>query len=208
MDATRAARAPLALVTLLSVALLVNYIDRGSIATAAPLLEQELGLSASQMGWVLAAFYWTYAPMQPVMGWLADRYGPARVLSGGFLLWSIATAASGLAGGLAMLVLLRLCMGVGEATFYPSALSLLSRRVPPLQRARATATMQFGAVVGPAIGTLLGGLLMVRYGWRAMFIVMGVASLLWLVAWRLWMRRSPHDPSPADNFTFCTNRLY
>ena len=82
------------------------------------------------MGWVLAAFYWAYAPMQPVMGWLADRYGPARVLSGGFLLWSLATAANGLAGGLVMLVLLRLLMGVGEATFYPSALSLLSRRVP------------------------------------------------------------------------------
>ena len=80
------------------------------------------------------------------MGWLADRYG-RRVLSGGFLLWSLATAANGLAGGLAMLVLLRLLMGAGEATFYPSALSLLSRRVPPLQRARATATMQFGAVV-------------------------------------------------------------
>ena len=171
------ARAPIGLVALLSVALLVNYVDRGSIATAAPLLEQELGLSASQMGWVLAAFYWAYAPMQPVMGWLADRYGPARVLSGGFLLWSLATAANGLAGGLVMLVLLRMLMGVGEATFYPSALSLLSRRVPPLQRARATATMQFGAVVGPAIGTLLGGLLMVRYGWRAMFIVMGLASL-------------------------------
>lgn len=192
------ARAPVGLVTLLAVALLVNYVDRGSIATAAPLLEQELGLSASQMGWVLAAFYWAYAPMQPVMGWLADRYGPARVLSGGFLLWSLATAANGLAGGLVMLVLLRLLMGVGEATFYPSALSLLSRRVPPLQRARATATMQFGAVVGPAIGTLLGGLLMVRYGWRTMFVVMGLASLVWLVAWRRWMRRSGNGLSPAN----------
>ncbi|HLB84582.1 MAG TPA: MFS transporter, partial [Steroidobacteraceae bacterium] len=192
------ARAPIGLVTLLAVALLVNYVDRGSIATAAPLLEQELGLSASQMGWVLAAFYWAYAPMQPVMGWLADRYGPARVLSGGFLLWSLATAANGLAGGLVMLVLLRLLMGVGEATFYPSALSLLSRRVPPLQRARATATMQFGAVVGPAIGTLLGGLLMVRYGWRTMFVVMGLASLVWLVAWRRWMRRSGNGLSPAN----------
>src|SRR5687768_2372239 len=196
-DGARLARAPLGLVALLSVALLVNYIDRGSIATAAPMLEQELRLSASEMGWVLAAFYWAYAPMQPVMGWLADRYGPARVLSVGFLLWSLATAANGLAGGLAALVLLRLLMGVGEATFYPSALSLLSRRVPALQRARATATMQFGAVVGPAIGTLLGGLLMLRYGWRAMFIVMGLASLLWLIAWRRWMRRSPQDPSPA-----------
>jgi MFS family permease len=192
------ARAPIGLVAFLSVALLVNYIDRGSIATAAPMLEKELGLSASEIGWVLAAFFWAYAPMQPVMGWLADRYGPARVLSGGFLLWSLATAASGLVGGVGVLVLLRLAMGVGEATFYPSALSLLSRGVPPLQRARATATMQLGGVLGPAIGTIAGGFIMARYGWRAMFIVMGLASLTWLVAWRLWMRRAPHAPSPAS----------
>jgi MFS family permease len=193
--AARSARAPVALVTLLSCALLVNYVDRGSIAIAAPMLEKELGLSASEMGWVLAAFYWAYAPLQPVMGWLADRYGPARVLAGGVLLWSLATAASGFAGGVFALVLLRLLMGTGEATFYPSALSLLSRNVAPEQRARATATMQFGAVVGPAIGTLLGGLLMVRYGWRAMFIVLGLASMSWLLAWRRWMR-TPKDHAP------------
>ena len=81
------------------------------------------------MGWVLAAFYWAYAPMQPVMGWCADRFGPARVLAGGFLLWSLATALAGFVGGLAALVALRLLMGVGESTFYPSALSLLSRNV-------------------------------------------------------------------------------
>ena len=154
-------RAPIGLVVLLAVALLVNYVDRGSIAVAAPLLEVELRLSASEMGWVLAAFYWAYAPMQPVMGWCADRFGPARVLAAGFLLWSLATALAGFAGGLAALVALRLLMGVGEATFYPSALSLLSRNVAPTQRARATATMQFGAVLGPAVGTLLGGLIMV-----------------------------------------------
>jgi len=183
------AKAPLGLVALLSLALLINYVDRGSIATAAPLLEKELTLSASQMGWVLAAFYWAYAPMQPVMGWFADRFGPARVLATGFLIWSLATATTGLVTGLTALVVLRLCMGIGESAFYPSALSLMSRNVPPLQRARSTATMQFGAVVGPAIGTLAGGLIMVRYGWRAMFVAMGTASMIWLVFWLRWMRR-------------------
>ena len=190
-------RAPIGLVVLLAVALLVNYVDRGSIAVAAPLLEVELRLSASEMGWVLAAFYWAYAPMQPVMGWCADRFGPARVLAAGFLLWSLATALAGFAGGLAALVALRLLMGVGEATFYPSALSLLSRNVAPTQRARATATMQFGAVLGPAIGTLLGGLIMVGYGWRAMFVVMGLASLVWLVFWRRWMRSPQGMAAPC-----------
>jgi len=117
---------------------------------------------------VLGLFYWAYAPLQPVMGWCADRFGPARVLAAGFLLWSLATALTGAVGGLAALVVLRLAMGAGEAAFYPSALSLLSRTVAAPQRARATATMQFGALIGPAIGALLGGWLMLQYGWRAM----------------------------------------
>jgi MFS family permease len=179
---------PTGLVVMLSLALMINYIDRGAIATAAPLLQDELKLSPSEIGWVLAVFYWAYAPLQPVMGWLADRIGPAVVLAGGFALWSLSTAATGLVWGLASLVVLRLLMGAGEATFYPSALSLLVRNVPPTQRALATATMQFGAVLGPAIGTLLGGMIMLHFGWRAMFVVMGGVSLIWLLFWRRRMQ--------------------
>jgi MFS family permease len=185
-----AGRAPVGLVALLSVALLINYADRGSISIAAPLLGRELDLGPTEIGWLLGLFYWAYAPLQPVMGWLADRYGPARVLAGGFALWSLATALMGLAGSLAALVVLRLAMGAGEATFYPSALSLLSRNVPATQRARATETMQFGALIGPAMGALLGGMVMVKFGWRAMFVVMGIASLAWLLFWRRWSRRA------------------
>jgi MFS family permease len=199
-DSPPAGRAPVGLVALLSLALLVNYADRGSISVAAPLLGRELELDAREIGWVLGLFYWSYAPLQPVMGWCADRFGPARVLAAGFLAWSAATGLMGIAGGLAALVLLRLLMGAGEATFYPSALSLLSRNVASTQRARATATMQFGALIGPAAGALLGGWVMVRYGWRAMFLVMGAASLLWLVFWRRWMRRDvPPGGAPAES---------
>jgi MFS family permease len=194
--ATTTARRPVGLVLLLAVALMVTYIDRGTISTAAPLIEREFGLSAGEMGWVLAAFFWAYAPMQPVSGWFADRLGPARVLMAGFALWSVATATASVAGGLVALVALRWIMGLGESTFYPSALSLLSRHVPASQRAFATATMQFGAVIGPFIGTALGGLLMLHYGWRAMFAVMGLASLTWLVFWRRWVRRQ-EATSPA-----------
>lgn len=183
-DRPLVARAPAGLVVMLSVALMINYIDRGAIATAAPLLQQELNLSPSEIGWVLGVFYWAYAPLHPVMGWLADRFGPALILACGVALWSVATAATGFAGGLVTLVLLRLLMGAGEATFYPSALSLLVRNVPSSQRATATATMQFGAVLGPALGTLVGGMIMLQFGWRAMFVVMGTLSLTWLVFWR------------------------
>ena len=81
MTTTTEKRTPIALVALLSFALLINYVDRGSIGIAAPLIQTEFHLSPSQMGWVLVAFFWAYAPMQPFMGWLADRIGAERVSS-------------------------------------------------------------------------------------------------------------------------------
>jgi len=177
------ARAPYALIALLSTALLINYVDRGSISIAAPLLEKELGLTPSQTFLMLSAFFWAYVPSQPLMGWLADHLGAARVLTGGFALWSVSTFLTGLSAGVVSLVALRLLMGVGESVFYPSALALLAQRVDDAHRARATAVMQFGAVVGPALGAFVGGLVMVRYDWRAMCMGLGLGSLLWLVPW-------------------------
>jgi MFS family permease len=184
---TRAARAtpsvPYALVGLLAAALTINYVDRGTVSTAAPLLEKELHLSTSQTFLMLSAFFWTYVPSQPLMGWLADRIGAARVLAGGVALWSLSTCLAGVSHGVVQLIGLRLLMGVGESCFYPSALALLSQRVADAHRVRATAVMQLGGVIGPALGTFVGGLVMVRYGWRTMFLGMGLASLLWLLPW-------------------------
>jgi MFS family permease len=177
------AGAPLGLVVLLSAALLINYVDRGSISTAAPLLENQFGLAPTQTYLMLSAFFWAYVPSQPLMGWLADHLGAARVLAGGVALWSVSTLLAGASAGVVQLVALRLLMGVGESTFYPSALALLAQRVSDPHRGRATAIVQLGGQVGPALGTFLGGILMVRYGWRAMFMVLGIASLLWLIPW-------------------------
>ncbi len=187
----RHAGPPLGLIVLLSAALFINYVDRGSIAIAAPLLQRQLDLTPSEVGWVLSAFFWAYVPLQPVMGWLADRAGAARVLAAGFALWSVSTLLCGLSRGLALLVALRLGMGAGESVFYPSALNLLASRVEDRHRTRATGAMQLGAVVGPAVGTLAGGLIMARYGWRAMMVGLGLASLVWLIPWRVQLRREP-----------------
>jgi MFS family permease len=207
-NATRAggepARVPYALIGLLSAALTINYVDRGTLSTAAPLIQAELHLNSTQLGALLSAFFWTYVVAQPVMGALADRLGAARVLAAGFTLWSIATVFTGVSGGIVALVCLRMLMGVGESVIYPSALALLSQRVTDQYRARATGMLQLGGLLGPALGTFVGGLVMIRYGWRAMFIALGLASLLWLIPWRGQLRRAPRaqtaaqtEPAPA-----------
>ncbi len=179
----REASASTTVAILLCLALLVNYIDRGSMSTAAPLLQTQFGLRSDQMGWVLSAFFWTYVMFQPISGALADRFGAERVLASGLALWSIATVMTGLSSGLLGLIVFRLVMGASESVFYPSALSVLATRVPDRYRSRATGTMQFGSYVGPALGTLAGGWVMKLYGWRVMFMGLGVLSLLWLVPW-------------------------
>jgi MFS family permease len=184
-------RFPLALAALLGAALLINYVDRGTISTAAPLIESEFHLSPVQMGLLFSAFFCTYVLSQPVMGWLVDHIGAARVLAAGFTLWSVATFLAGLTAGITGLVALRLVMGVGESVCYPSGFALISQRVADRERARATAIMQLGSVIGPALGTYVGVLVMVRYGWRAMFMALGLTSLLWLIPWSRQLRGRP-----------------
>lgn len=184
-------RFPLLLAALLGAALLINYVDRGTISTAAPLIESEFHLSPFQMGLLLSAFFCTYVLSQPVMGWLVDHIGAARVLAAGFTLWSVATFLAGLSSGITALVALRLVMGAGESVCYPSGFALISQRVEDRHRARATAIMQLGSVIGPALGTYVGVLVMVRYGWRVMFMALGLASLLWLIPWSGQLRQRP-----------------
>ena len=190
---------PVSLVALLAVALLINYVDRGILSTAAPQIERELSLrQVSWAGCCRRSFSRTYVSCQPLMGWFADHFGPARVLAAGFVLWSVSTSLTGLAAGIAGLVTIRLLMGVGESVAYPSALALLAQRVTDRHRTRATAVMQLGALTGPAAGTFIGGLVMVRYGWRAMFMGLGLVALLWLIPWSRQVRADQVVIGAAD----------
>jgi len=101
--------------TLLFIAILVNYVDRGNLSIAAPLLKDELGLSASQLGILLSAFFWSYTAMQFVSGWLVDRFNASFVMAAGYLTWSLATSTTGIVHGFVMLALMRLLLGVGES---------------------------------------------------------------------------------------------
>ena len=179
-DSRTAAR----LVLLVTVAVFINYVDRGNLSTAAPLIQTELHLSATQLGTLLAAFYYSYVLCMPTTGWLAERYGAKLVLAAGITVWSIATALTGFAWSFASLLPLRLLLGVGESVAFPCASKVLANAVKVERLGVANGVLGFGYLLGPAIGTLLGGLLMARYGWRPVFIIFGMLSLLWLWPWR------------------------
>jgi MFS family permease len=172
-----------AVVPLLAIAVFINYVDRGNLATAAPLIKDQLHLSSTQMGLLLSAFFWSYVPAQPLAGWLAERINPYRTLAIGLGLWSIATAASGLTTGFYSLISLRILMGLGESAAYPCSSKLLAHHLPLDQLGSANGLIQTGQALGPAFGTFVGGLLIAQIGWRSVFVIFGLVSLLWLVPW-------------------------
>jgi MFS transporter, ACS family, D-galactonate transporter len=177
------------LAILLALSIFINYIDRGNLALAAPLIKDELGLSLSQLGILLSSFFWTYAIFQIVSGWLVDRFPVNWVLALGILLWSAATFGTGLVHSFGLLLAMRLILGIGESVAYPSYSKIISRHFSEYQRGRANSVISAGQASGPAFGTLFGGMLMARVGWRLFFIIFGLASSLWLLPWLRFLRR-------------------
>jgi MFS family permease len=174
---------PRRLVPLLALAIFINYVDRGNLATAAPVIRNELHLSTTQIGVLLGAFFWTYVPMQLGAGWLAERFPVQRVIAVGFALWSIATMLTGVVSGFVALLCMRLLLGVGESVAFPGSSKLLAQHVKIDRRGRANGAIGIGLALGPAFGTFVGGLILARFGWRALFISLGALSLLWLWPW-------------------------
>jgi len=174
---------------LLTVSFIINYIDRGNVSVAAQLIEREFRLSDSQLGILLSAFFYTYTVMQFLIGWLVDRFDANRVLAAGFLLWSLATAATGIVSGFALLLAMRFILGVGEAVALPCGSKILGEHLPEQYRGFASGCVMSGLKWGLVIGTVGGGLLMADFGWRPVFIGIGLISLLWLPAWLKWMPR-------------------
>lgn len=177
-------RAAARVVMLVTACVFINYVDRGNLATAAPLMHDELHLSATQIGVLLSAFYYGYVVCMPGMGWLAERYGARRVLAAGLVLWSVATFLTGFAGSFAALLGLRVLLGIGESVTFPCVSKMLAQAVEVSRLGVANGIMSFGYLLGPAVGTFVGGYLMAAFGWRAVFVVFGALSLLWLWPWR------------------------
>ena len=179
------------LVLLLGVAIFLNYVDRGALPVASPKLTGELRISPEAYGWAISAFYWVYAPVQLFAGWLCDRFSVYKLMAAGILLWAASTLLMGFVGGFASLFVLRVMLGVGESLAFPGSSKIIARHVPAERRGMANATVATGLALGPAVGTLAGGLIVAQWGWRPMFFVFGAVTLLWLLPWRETVRALP-----------------
>ncbi|HZO52282.1 MAG TPA: MFS transporter [Bryobacteraceae bacterium] len=186
------------ILALLVLSLCINYIDRGVLSVSAPLISKDLSLSPTQMGWLFSTFFWSYAAFQIVSGWLVDRFAVKWVYAGGFLIWSLSTAAVGLIYSFPVLLVARFVLGVGESVAYPACSRILVENFPESRRGFANALVDAGTKVGPGLSTLVGGLLINMYGWRAVFLILGFGSLVWLLPWAAWMT-VPSETSVENN---------
>jgi MFS family permease len=172
------------LVVLLAGAVFLSYVDRGLLAIAGPLVKTELGLSATEFGLAISAFFWVYAPAQLLCGWMVDRFSVYRLFSVGVGLWGVATALVGVAGGLVSLVALRTLLGLGQSFTFPGSSKMIARHCNEQQRGAANGMVMAGLAAGQAIGAFVGGMIMAAFGWRVMCAVFGALTLVWLLPWR------------------------
>jgi sugar phosphate permease len=178
-------------VLLLCLMYLITYIDRVNLSTAAPLIRKELHLSQTQLGVVFSAFGYPYAIFQIIGGHLGDRFGPRRTLTICGLIWALATILTGLAGGLISLFMVRLLLGIGEGATFPTATRAMQYWVAKDRRGWAQGVTHAFARAGNAITPPIVVALMLALTWRGAFVVLGLVSLVWVVAWGFYFRDDP-----------------
>jgi MFS transporter, ACS family, glucarate transporter len=170
---------------------LVTYIDRVCISQAAPLISQDLGLTKIQMGWAFSVFAWAYALFEIPGGWLADRFGPRRVLTRIVIWWSFFTAATGWVWSFPSLLVTRTLFGAGEAGCFPNITRIFTLWLPKRQRERAQAGLWLAARWGGAFTPLLVTWVLEFVSWRRAFEIFGVLGVVWAIGYYTWFRDDP-----------------
>lgn len=170
----------------LFIAQIFNFIDKTAINYAIIPISKELNLSSDKVGLVLSCFFLSYAIMQFVGGYLADKFGIKKVLSGAVFVWSAATLLTGTARSYFSLIASRFLVGVGEGAFPASTSVAIVDNFQNQSRARAKSVISAGASVGFMVGSIAVTLLIASFSWRWMFIILGVigvflAAILWIV---------------------------
>lgn len=169
----------------------VLYLDRVCMSQAVEPIQRDLGLTNSQVGYVLMAFTLAYGLFEVPTGRLGDRVGARRVLTRIVVWWSAFTALTGVAWGLWSLLALRFLFGAGEAGAFPNAARVLSRWFPAAERGRVQGLMLTTALAAGAAAPALAAHLIDRAGWRWTFGAFGTVGVVWAVGFWWWFRDDP-----------------
>ncbi|HSB15920.1 MAG TPA: MFS transporter, partial [Bryobacteraceae bacterium] len=175
------------IIGLLCLGMVIAYFDRVnlSIALASQDFKNFFDLTDQDRGLLNSAFFWSYAFLQIPAGWVADRFGVKFPYAAGFLLWSVMSALAALAGSLWQLFALRMLLGVFESIVTPAGMRWIRFHCAENQRGLAVGLYMAAAKAGPALGAPLATWLLVAYGWRPMFVILGLGCLVWLLPWML-----------------------
>ena len=165
--------------------IVISYVDRGNLSIAAPSIMRDFRIAPAAMGVLLSAFFWTYGAFQIPAGAFVDRLGIRRAYAVGFLVWSIASAAIALSRGTGDIIGMRMVLGLAESIGPLASLTFIRGNFAEKDRGLPTSVYIAGQSIGPALGALLGTMLLDRYGWRMMFAVTGMGALVWLPCWLL-----------------------
>jgi MFS transporter, ACS family, glucarate transporter len=176
----------------------VSYLDRVNISIAGPSIEQEFHLDHIQMGWVFSAWVLGYALFQAPSGRLADRFGPRRIVALGAAWWAVFTALTGfapagVAGALAILLVVRFALGVGESVVFPASNRLVAAWIPSEERGIANGLIFAGVGAGAGITPPLITYVLLHHGWRWSFAISALIGLAAGLGWFLVARDHPHE---------------
>jgi MFS family permease len=190
-------------VCLLSVGVLIAYVDRSnlSVALATSDFKALFRLSDQDRGILNSAFFWSYALLQIPAGLLVDRFGVKRPYTIAFLFWSGVSAATALANSITQLLILRVLLGVGESAVTPASMRWIRYNVAEKSRGGALGVYFAGTKFGPAVGAFVAAVLVQRYGWRMMFALLGFGCLVWLIPWQLLVRDDDRELEAAQAVT-------
>lgn len=181
-----------AIAILLFFGVLINYIDRSSIAVAEGDIRADFGLTAGQMGIVLSSFGWSYVLMQIPAGLLLDKIGIKWIFRAATIMWSVSCFITAIISGTGLLILARIVLGTAESPIFPGAMKATGYWFPRSERGTATAIFDSGQRLSNVIGFPLVAMAVVSFGWRGAFVAMGILSLAYVFVF-FWKYRDPKE---------------
>ncbi len=177
------------LMILLVAAMLFCYAQRNALSVASASMADDLGFNPAKTGVLLSSFFWVYAFMQMPSGWVVDRFGVRRTYAFSFIFCSLISALTGLANGLAALILLRVLLGTAQAVAFPASSRAVANWFQDSERGTVTGLYLAGVRYGSALISVFGGWFLTYYDWRWFFAVVGAASLVWVAPWMGFLKK-------------------